>query len=511
MSAKVVGVVAPSPALLRACRQLLKYWDRPRRLADNALVRTLADRGIDVDSRDAMQHCLVQGCERVAGRHGLILRRCDVLHEGHGDVYAALGLSRRQFYRERTLAIENLTRVLLDRPQPVAVTAPVTNRLALALAHAHALEQVGRWLEAVDVLEGLVQSGDRVARIPALCRLVELHVRAGRPSLAGSYLALARSVDPTPTPLEAAFADVAEAGLNLAFSTGSETEAACRRAVPVLRQHAGSVVDVGVFEALAAALLIEGQIALEQGYFSGFVGSAREAHDVLAQDRRPNRVVAHDVDATLAYSRLFDGSGAQYAEAELWRCYRAAVDQALLRQTAIVACSLARVSTRAGFPDRSLAIVGDVLPTARSAGWREPLTLLCLEASDAAYCAGDRAEAHRFVLEARTTVDDGRLRNHVDLAAAHLELANGCFREALALAESAEAGLARMKRTRYAASALRVQAEALAGLGERRRALRTALVAAEMLEHCGTPFAQRRIRELIGTLAPHARAPRLGT
>ncbi len=289
MSATVAGAVTPSLALLRACRQLLKYWDRPRRLADNGIVRILADRGIDVDSRDAMQHCLVQAFERVAGRHGLILHRCDILHESHGDVYASLGLSRRQFYRERTLAIENVTRVLLDRPQAVAVTAPATNRLALDLAHAHALEQVGRWLEAVDVLEGVVQGGDRAARIPALCRLVELHVRAGRPSLAGSYLALARSADSGPTPLENAFTDVAEAGLSLAFSTGSETEAACRRAVPVLRQHAGTVVDVGVFESLAAALLIEGQIALEQGNFSGFVASAREAHDVLAQGRRPDR------------------------------------------------------------------------------------------------------------------------------------------------------------------------------------------------------------------------------
>jgi len=497
--------------LLRACLQLLRHWDRPSRLSENTLVRALADRGFDVHDLDAMQRRLIETISQLRGRERIILHRCDILHEVHANVYRSLGLSRRQFYRERMTGIEHVTQLLLS-PQAAPAQVEAANGLELQLAQTHALEQIGRWSDAVDILENLLQNEvDHSTRLPVLCRLVQLHAQAGRPSLADSYLRSAREesfIDAKSAQLDGAIVDVAEAECRLAFSFEADAELACRRATPVLRQHAALGADVSLCEALARSLTLESQIALERGDFTGFVAGAREAKAVVSPLGRPNRVVSHEVGASVAYSRLFDGSGPQRAEAELWKCYRAAADQSLVRQVSVVACSLARLFTRAGLPQRSLRIVSEVLPAARLAAQGEPLAVLLLEASEAAYWLGERKMAHGFLTEVKTLRPQGRLCNHVDLALAHLYLADGDLREALTHAESAEAGLARMKRTRYVGCALRLQAEVLVRMGERRRALRTAKIAAEILGRTGTLFAQRRAANLIDSLAPKARALR---
>jgi hypothetical protein len=153
-------------------------------------------------------------------------------------------------------------------------------------------------------------------------------------------------------------------------------------------------------------------------------------------------------------------TGPERAEAELWKQYREAADQSLLRQVAVVAGFLARVSTRAGLAEQSLRIATEVLPTARITAQGEPLAVLLLEASEAAYWLGDRAMAYGFLTEVKESIPQGRLCNHVDLALAHLCFTNGNFREALTLAESAEVEFSRMKRACYVGCALRLQAEA---------------------------------------------------
>lgn len=95
-----------------ACRHLLRYLDRPAALAANPIYRSSLDPDIPLHRvRDALRASAMHLNERDRA----ILLRCDVAHEPHKKVAFELGLSMRQFYRDRAAMISRLAAVMSRR------------------------------------------------------------------------------------------------------------------------------------------------------------------------------------------------------------------------------------------------------------------------------------------------------------------------------------------------------------------------------------------------------------
>lgn len=492
-----------NPSLLAACRDLLRHWEHPLRLLENPLLRELITRGLDINIPEQLRQALSDLIQALPARQQMIFNRCDLLHEVHSVVYRSANLSRRQFYRERVAGMQAIAMRLVDKGRASVAVNRVVDPMALELSRTEALEQTGHRDEAVETLEQLLTGHPPpVARTVVLLRLIQLHARSGRLFLAASYLRSARDLPPGDAALFAPVIDVSEAEVCLAASQDERAVSLLRKALPELRRRAASRHETWFAEALLAGLLIDADLFVERGDFQRYLASVAEARSRVSALASPNRVISHEVRLAVAAAQTFDEPGQPTAESALWACFEQATSQGLPRQAVVVASCLARYYSRSHRPDRALNVAQETLATARVVAPGAPLGLLLLEASEAAYSVGDRRVAARYINEARQLAACPRLSVYVDLAAAHLLLADGHPRDALRLAESVETNLASMQRPRYAASALRLQAEALAELGERSRALRTAKVAAEILARSGTLYARSRVQALIQRLRP---------
>jgi hypothetical protein len=162
-----------SAQMLRACRHLLRHIDDARALATNDLTAPVfAEFCRDKSGggkRRALMHIrellrlaandLVDGSADTAGRRRRdILLSCDLAGKPHKGVAAELGLSMRQFYRERQSLIAALSEIL---PERIRVRPPLQSSVvdvaALDLARARSLQYGGDFKLAESLLRSIVQ------------------------------------------------------------------------------------------------------------------------------------------------------------------------------------------------------------------------------------------------------------------------------------------------------------------------------------------------------------------
>jgi tetratricopeptide (TPR) repeat protein len=154
--------------------------------AARTAVRALAERFREVDRR--------RGQREQGERRYLAVVRCDLGCEPVASVAADLGVSLRQFRRERKAARERIARALLADHQHQAATA-APDAIVLDLAIASRLWDTGMFEAALDILRGVPRESHALPhRINALTTIAELLVDRDMPSEAASALQSARTI-----------------------------------------------------------------------------------------------------------------------------------------------------------------------------------------------------------------------------------------------------------------------------------------------------------------------------
>ena len=174
-------------------RALLRDLENPERLRGNPLAAPFfaeaESRGaISGGEREAIAHLRSHIASSLAAfdsgarrgksaehlrRQRTIISHCDLGGEPHKNVAAALGISMRQFYRERTAALRRLA-AELARPatRPASASPAGVSLLQFKVDAIDALFRRAQYSASVDALNDLIRTApDPAWRIVSLCRL----------------------------------------------------------------------------------------------------------------------------------------------------------------------------------------------------------------------------------------------------------------------------------------------------------------------------------------------------
>ncbi len=189
-----------------ACRQLLRHLNNATVLRKNPLLRpllfapehTVSGRSSArevVEVARAALHAAAETIREAPGKQSelvhrerqyQILLRCDLAGESHTDVAAALGIGRRQFYRERNRACDLLVEYFIERFHKIQLPpeaqqhtdharARVVDIFALELSRANALRQTAQFDTAATQFERIATSQcSALQQTLAGCGLAEL-------------------------------------------------------------------------------------------------------------------------------------------------------------------------------------------------------------------------------------------------------------------------------------------------------------------------------------------------
>jgi tetratricopeptide (TPR) repeat protein len=476
---------------------LLRYLAHPRRLRENPEAKRLwAAGGLALDSStdSELTKCLelaVRSSLRGAPqRHRIIIERCDILGESSWDVAGELHISRRHLYRERAAALRHIASHLNEEarrdPQVVRV---LPNAVGVQLSLARRLEQNGQWVIAAETLEQLAADLDDAAkRCFVESRLANLYTEVDRYSLADEHVRrafelCARSAAPRWLKAEAA---LSAAQLAAAAGDFATAQSVAKRCAFELRDEEGS--DSRPAETLLNALNLRSKIAIARG-------DARTAREVTGEASALARHLPNADIGELAATKTFDAmariiSGAPArAEADLWNCYQFATDGGYTRDAISVALVIAGYLRLTGRPSESVALLSPLVGVARDVGVGDVFCGVLIELGNACADVGDTASAGKCLWELRALPGMSVwIQAYAALLEAQVQLANHRFDASLKASEAAETAFIRIDRERFIGPSLQLQAEALAALGETRRALRTMRLAVTKIEATGQHY-----------------------
>ena len=430
---------------------------------------------------------------RRAERTRTIILRCDIGGTAHKAVAAELGLSPRQFYRERERAIFNAGEAfetLLTRRY--ALHAVTLDAFAVALQQITALRNAGLAAHALQMTERLRGEDLRPAQRTALA-CVHAELLAERYDYDGALALLDRLP-------QSATADV-QPTVALAYAHVY----AAAGAVACARTYAErAVAAASGFDTLARGLLLRCDLEVSRGSMAEARRALDHAGRALAQmEYVPAELLAEqcmqecylyaldpaDTSAMLAsYNR-----GLQLSQRH--GLANAAVNLTLAYST--YHSLQGRVEEAARFARRALDLA-ELIPSAQYG----PAYLIAAEAEIAA----QRFEqAAGFVRKARAVLrPDGRDFARAQMLEAQIECSSGRFREAVAAGKSAAELSQRADCPRFAGASLRIVAEAYVGMNRLREARASIDDALSILESRGHGHSLGRARQVAARLAhPH--------
>jgi tetratricopeptide (TPR) repeat protein len=471
----------------------------PRRLSSNPLAKRIWT-GCDLEPAHTneanLSRCLKAAVRltlsKVTLRQRVIIERCDLAGEVAAGVAADLGISLRHLYRERKAAIAAMARDLVQETKTDRPTVHVTpDPLALQLALAARLEQNGQWIAAAEMLENLSSELDDVSQTCLVeSRLTDLYATVGRYSLADEHVRRAselcrRGVGPSWLSAEAAISAGWFAILRGDFAAAQDV---ARRCCVELRSWAPESRDPRVGGALVKALNLASLIAIDRGDAHTAAKRTSEALSVARglqlSDLEPlTRARLYAVEADIL------AGNTSRVESDLWACYQHAVESGETRNAVGVAIFTAGYLRSTDRPDQSIKLLKPLLHIARKVGTGDTLGGFLIEYGRAA------ADARATALSRQCLDELGNLAHLSPLMSAHQQLLRGQiefaeqrFDISLSASEAAESSFTRTGRERLVGSALQLQAESLAALGETGRAVRTMKVAIGKLEVTGKNY-----------------------
>ena len=499
----------------KLCRHLLRHLDDPSTLSTNELVapvfRSESSTGKITRRNSRRTMASIRGLVRAAAndllareggpsaadamRQHEILMRCDLLGEPHKRVASELGLSMRQFYRERHTMIERLTDLLVDRLGSYGVEPACTIDVAtLELSRARALQYGGYSDWAFVVLRSIMESSDDPSTVVAAgCQLVSILIEHNKFERSLAELdALEKYVTERQhsIPGELQVQRIALERRNALWCSGHEMTA--RKLDERARDRLMFLSRTGyrpAQEFCANAFTYAGR----RNFMSGEYGAAREnlenARDLLAL--REQAPVDLQINLLVQYGVLLSTTREERATTSVTflDATTLAVRHGLSELAILAAVGLSIDDQMRGDDTLALTRVREVVPLARSVA--SPLNMghLCLRVAELEVRAGNPIEAMSFVKETEQNVMPGTyVWTYKELLSAYASLALKDFPSAKNSAQYAASAAMKQGNGRTEGSALCALAESYIGLNARSAAIEAIEAALVKLENAGYPL-----------------------
>jgi hypothetical protein len=501
---------------LGAIRHLLRHINDPQELAANPLTADIfhARAASGLTLREGLQsvRAEVSRCIDQIGQHvgdsvvrernrraALILRRCDLDGAPHPEVALELGLSRRQFYRDRSIALQLLAAEMEARLHVPSLPMHAVNDVtALAFESAEALLAIGKFDDAKENLERLASSAAHPGdRLRALCDIVEVACEEMRDDEALAVLEHARRLKPD-SAVESARVALAESAYATLMCRHLEAAAHRESAMLVLRPLNGSLSNV---EMLARTFLAEAAARRERGE-PRIALDAIESAQALLDRRQPfypmlKALALNEQGAALMHvpDGLADASRMHRRAAELAR------ERRFMRVAFASLLNDCAVDYWQGKPKSALTTACGVLEAARNVVFSQEFARMALMVSTFALAAKETNIAMELVEQATSVATDaGALRSRALLAQARLHLRTASYPRALELASEAVERLDSSGTKTLIGTALLYAAEAHANMEHQREAVTSVNEAIRQLELAGSPFHLSKAHRLAAKL-----------
>lgn len=485
-------------------RDLLRSLEQPDRLRRSPLVAAQLE---GLDDAAALSHVrsrvesAIAELARFASRAPMlervrrrqtILWRCDLLGEKHEVVARALGLSRRQFYRERKAALVMLERVLSPVPSARVTVAP--DRFLLQFTYAKTLALLGKFDSAVAELRQIAMSGDTGYRVRSWTEIARI-ASEERLEDAGRALSNARRARYALTESRESQEALLDADILLAESVvnwhrGRVPDALNAASAAVDKARAMQSADKDMNELYIASLIEIAEQRCVRGDSAGSLGALSQAQDLLDAFGDPNPQLRAALLLALSQTQSVTAGRIAAAQDNARIAYSYAIQHRLVRYAFRAAIALSAMLERTGRLDDALSFGLSAMSAAHSVCSAKEFGFSCLIVSGVAAKAKQPALAIELVRRARkSTTTFGFESALVELAEAEALLAYGRHKRAAAIADAAAIGMERLGLQRFTGSALRVKSAAQLALGDRQGAQRTIDEAISLLERYGHAYS----------------------
>ncbi len=528
--ARSAARLAPSVRLtnsdLRAGRELLRHLHHACRLRANPIVaRILRAGGRDgAELSDAalvayVTEAVESSIERLPPRQRAIVRRCDMGGERYTDVARSLFISERHAFRERDAAVLRMFGHLAAA-RPVALRGAVeqADRFWLQIANAQALEHNGSWETAAEVLERLsCQVDDAELRCFVQTRLARLYEQAEQAGNAAGHLSAARALaagSRRRSGWQEAEVGVTSAWLAAGSGDPRAADRVAGRCCAELESWSQTTNERRISNALIDGLSLRAELAIARGELEASAAFASRACEVAGGGRAFDAQVVIFARSSSAIVGCLRGREAQSTRTELEQCYALATQAGLTREALVISTHLAACMRMARRPAEAARLLAPLVPAARTVAVGGSAIAFFCELASSSLESADTGAADRYLTELqRRSLINPLARASVELLAAKTRLAQRDSVAALRAAQAAESGFRRLGQDRVVGTSLRLQAEALAQLGQRERALTNIKLAIEALAGKSHPTqlatAYRVLASLSGETKYAAAARRL--
>lgn len=473
---------------IRACGELLRCLDESRSVRGNALAGRISP---GLDHRD-IARIVHSAFGELSLRQREIAVRCEIRGEPYAAVAKSLHVSERHLYRERRTALSSIVHRLLTAEQtktePAVTVVPGAFDAHMALSEA--LENAGNWRAATEVLERLSrdlvaeQRGAVEIRLARLYRDADQFAQAYHHANLANTLAAEATIDGDLSRVEA---DIALSGVAMASGNWELSDALAQHSIDRLRPRIDGSFGARVPSALAQALLLKAELLADNGGVDQALKLASEACSIVDRNATdPSTEISSH--AMLAVMSSLLARDTYRAEELLQHCYRAALAAGLIRGSLIIAAHLSTHYRLAGRPADAARLLAPLVDSARIAGtgWVHAGVLVGLVNANFEAGALPAAAAYNAELSKYST-GNPLTQASQEMSRARLHLAHQEFEPALEGAKAGEAVYASIGLGRYVGLSLRVQAEALCGMGEPELAERTIAHAVDVLKDTSHP------------------------
>ena len=500
----VYGVPKAAPlggaALDAAIRHLVRHIAEPSELRKNPLVaeRFAGARPDEAQAFMLQLRATIRAALPEGSRAARIVQRCDIEGASHKAVVHELGISRRQFYRERARARELIVEALRQHPN-AAVAKTRQESYLEEIETLHELVNQGRTAEALSYGEILLERGAP----PEICASLHAarataHTERGDHEQARAELALGerKTSGAGGAAAELAFARGYAEYVRPAFARASELAA---RAAELSVPPAGA--QDWQRRAHARHLRFLGNVLQEDHDPKAALAVFARAQDALFACTAVPKTAELRIATDIALTKLAFAELQPHAYSEASQAHAAASWHALGYERVWALLALAFAASNAASGEDALRYAneaGSLAPAVVGGSWLGRIYLLVSRIQTA--CARSQ-DALRYVVLAREAIPERHhlLRWFCELRAAEAHLALQDGSRALAHADAALASHAPSSESHYYGSLQLTKARALELLGERRGAL----------EHCESGLALIRrgglVRDVIVALRFAAR------
>jgi tetratricopeptide (TPR) repeat protein len=441
----------------------------------------------------AVEHVFLAGPDEQANVHSrrqrTIIERCDLRREPHALVAADLGLSRREFYRERKRACGPLAEYLA-RVDLTDSARSLPDEFDLALTFAESLCRLGRHDAAIASMEALgARASGTLERIRVNVALASAHCDTGRVEAANEAVTRAREIyDVQGCSEHTLMLEIETASARALWMSGKTTEHVESKHRWILAQLRDSSLlrTERTFELEALSLVRLGMLRRDVGDAHASLALLRRAEKVLRSLPKPPPTVQAELLGNLGLTLMVAPNGLTAATEAMYAYLRFSREHNLLSDTADALSSLATLHLQLGQVGKARAFARSGLDFARCVSSKHQLTEVCVVAALAEAEAGDAKGSLELIAQARAdSVVGSPSWVLAELAEAQVLLSTQAYQRAWRIASEAAELMSALGMVRYTGAALRIAAEAAEGANRRGVAVRTIREAIRILESRG--------------------------